>query len=369
MLQERIDTLLTRKLSGEATDTEIRELELYIQQSPGLQSIINTTIEHWNTKHVTDEEFLEATYLQHLARMKNKGIDFLSPEFSHHDQTNNSSFKRSMKRIIVWTVPLGLILFLGIRMMSSKELTKSEQLVASTGSNEISTRNGSRSSKIQLPDGSTVWLNAGSKLEYDKSFGNILREVTLIGEAYFDVVKNPAKPFIVNTNTAKVKVLGTAFNVRSYPEDNKIETSLIRGSVEVTLNKRPDERWILKPNEKLVLLNDYVAPQQRERVPIKKIPNEPVIAIKKLTYQPGESVAVETAWTYNKLSFEEESFAEVANKMARWYDVNFIFKNKELEEMMLHGSFTTETINQAMEALQYSFKFKYEIKDKQVTIY
>jgi len=220
-----------------------------------------------------------------------------------------------------------------------------------------------------LPDGSVVWLNAGSKLEYDKSFGNTIREVKLSGEAYFDVVKNPSKPFIVNTNSAKVKVLGTAFNVRSYPDDNKIETSLIRGSVEVTLNKRPEEKWILKPNEKLVLLNDYIAPQVKEKALDKRIINEPVIAIKKLTYQPGETVAVEAAWTSNKLSFEDESFLEVSHKMARWYDVNFVFKSEELKNLMLHGSFTTETINQAMEALQYSFKFKYEIKDKLVTIY
>jgi len=366
MLYERINTLLTRKLSGEATETEIRELGSLIDQNPELETIVNTLISHWNKNHPSDQEFLEATYLLHLDRMKAKGVEFGSVE--HLPESSESNFKRKkvFKNIAIAALPLLFLLFLLIRVTSPGSRTKSEQAITA-GSNEISTRNGSRS-KIQLPDGSVVWLNAGSKLEYDKSFGTVDRQVKLTGEAYFDVIKNPSRPFIVNTHSAKIKVLGTAFNVRSYPDDNKIETSLIRGSVEVTLNKRPDEKWILKPNEKLVLLNDYITPEKKENT-VQKIHNEPVIAIKKLTYQPGESVAVEAAWAYNKLSFEDESFLEVANKMARWYDVSFIFKNKELENLMLHGSFTTETISQAMEALQYSFKFKYEIKDKVVTIY
>ena len=367
MLSERLNTLLTRKLSGEATETEIRELQSFVDQTPGIEPIINTIIAHWNKEHSSDQEFLEATYLIHLERMKTKRVGFHPGEHSSEPVNKSSGIKRIFK-ISGVLVPVILILFLGIRIISPRSHTKSEQITGS-GNNEISTRNGSRS-KIQLPDGSVVWLNAGSKLEYDKSFGNTIREVKLTGEAFFDVVKNPAKPFIVNTSSARVKVLGTAFNVRCYPEDKKIETSLIRGSVEVTLNKRPEEKWILKPNEKLVLLNDYITPEVKEKITAKKLlHNEPVIAIKRLTYQPGESIAVEAAWTYNKLSFEDESFLEVANKMARWYDVSFIFKNKELEDLMLHGSFTTETISQAMEALQYSFKFKYEIKDKQVTIY
>ena len=366
MLYERINTLLTRKLSGEATETEIRELQSFIDQNPETEFIVNTITNHWNREHSCDQEFLEATYLLHLERMKTKGIDFC-PEDHSAQIKKSSDTKKAFKKIALLALPAILLLFIGIYIISSSSQPKAEQITAQ-GNNEISTRNGSRS-KIQLPDGSVVWLNAGSKLEYDKSFGNAMREVKLTGEAYFDVVKNPLKPFIVNTSSAKVKVLGTAFNVRCYPNDNKIETSLIRGSVEVTLNKRPEEKWILKPNEKLVLLNDYITPELKEKVVVKKTHNEPVIAIKKLTYQPGESIAVEAAWAYNKLSFEDESFLEVANKMARWYDVSFKFKNEELENLMLHGSFTTETINQAMEALQYSFKFKYEIKDKQVTIY
>jgi ferric-dicitrate binding protein FerR (iron transport regulator) len=368
MIQNRAYILLTRKLNGEANESEISELNILLEQELEFNNVASRISAHWTNQQDSDEEFMEATYLLHLERMKEKGTEII-----HHDNLLEETIaepemsRRKGKRILAWAIPAILIIAAGAWFFTRKDQVKPVGL-AINGNSQISTRNGSRT-KIELPDGSSVWLNAGSKLEYDKSFGNELREVHLTGEAYFDVVRNPDKPFIVNTKAAKVKVLGTAFNVRCYPEDNKIETSLIHGSVEVTLNKRPEEKWILKPNEKLVLLNDYVAPQLRERVAETKRASEPVIAIKKLTYLPSEKNSVETAWTFNILSFRDENFSEVSKKMARWYDVEFVFKKKELEDMMLYGSFTTETIDEAMEALQYSFKFRYSIKDKVVTIY
>lgn len=367
MTQNRAYILLTRKLNGEANDSEISELNRLLEQNPEFNQLAGRISTHWTTQHDSDEEFLEATYLLHLERLKERGEVINTHDNSLEEIIEPVSEKKSRKKILIWALPAVLIIAVASWLFTGKEQEKPAPLAIS-GNNQISTRNGSRT-KVDLPDGSSVWLNAGSKLEYDKLFGNELREVYLTGEAYFDVVKNPDKPFIVHTKAAKVKVLGTAFNVRSYPEDNKIETSVIHGSVEVTLNKRPEEKWILKPNEKLEILNEYVAPQLRERVVEAKKITEPVIAKKKLTYLPGEKNSVETAWTFNILSFRDENFSEVSKKMARWYNVEFVFKNKELEDMMLYGSFTTETINEAMEALQYSFKFRYDIKDKVVTIY
>ena len=78
----------------------------------------------------------------------------------------------------------------------------------------------------------------------------------LTGEGFFDVTKNKGKPFIINTSSIKIKVLGTAFNVKAYPEDKQTETSLIRGSIEVTIRNRPNDKIILTPSEKLVVEND-----------------------------------------------------------------------------------------------------------------
>jgi transmembrane sensor len=243
--------------------------------------------------------------------------------------------------------------------------------VADTGGvlpSEISTNYGTRTTQV-LPDGSRVWLNAGSKLVFGKNFGENLREVTLTGEAFFDVAKNPDIPFVIHTNTLDIRVLGTQFNVKSYPTDKTTETSLIRGSVEVVVKKRPNEKYVLKPNEKLVVLNDQESTQHwgngADRLPVK----ENLIAIKNLTYQQGDTSDIESAWVRNKLSVKDMPFSEMAKIMERWYDVRFEFRNKKLEEVWITGSFDNETLSQALEALQFSFAFNYEINDKTVIVY
>jgi transmembrane sensor len=371
MTNNRAYILLTRKLTGEANESEINELNLLLEESPEFNQTAKQISNHWGTQESSDQEFLEATYLLHVERMKSAGVEFNTHENLLDEVIPQPEPKTSKgKKLMLWSLPL-ILLLAASAWFFTRSNNEPVAGIAKTnsGNNLISTRNGSRT-KIELPDGSSVWLNAGSKLEYDKSFGNDRRDVYLAGEAYFDVVKNPEKPFIVNTGSAKVKVLGTSFNVRCYPDDKKIETSLIHGSVEVTLNNRPQEKWVLKPNQKLVLSYKNFGPQLKDEVAInenRKAIIEP--EIKKLTYLPGETNSVETAWTFNILSFEDESFAEAAKKMARWYDVEFVFKKKELESLMLHGTFTIESISEAMEALQYSFKFRYDIKDKVVTIY
>jgi len=102
---------------------------------------------------------------------------------------------------------------------------------------------------------------------------------------------------------------------------------------------------------------------------INRLPSETIVAIKPLTYQAEDSFSVETAWTYNKLSFDDEAFSEVAKKMERWFDRRIVFKNKKLEDIHLTVSFINESFEQAIEALKYTNRFNYVIKDGQVTIY
>ncbi len=367
--EERLWCLLSKKLTNDAHDEELAELDALILNNPGFQYQAELITEMWKQPVKQNLPEGEAAYIRHLVNHKEEFfLETKAEPFTEEIITEKEKIwqRFSRKQMLV----LSSLLIIAASSFFYLNKTKKEEQPIAAAVSSVATKNGNRS-KIILPDGSTVWLNAGSKLEYDKSFGNTIREVNLIGEAFFDVVKNPQKPFIVKTQAANIKVLGTTFNVRSYPGDNKIETSLIHGSVEVTLNKRPDEKWVLKPNEKLVLLNDYLdpIPQINNSSVHTRLAQEPVIAIKKLTYQSGETIAVEAAWTNNKLSFEDESFLEVTQKMERWYDVKFVFKNKAHQDLMLHGSFTTETIDQAMDALQYSFKFRFEIKNKEVTIY
>ena len=129
---------------------------------------------------------------------------------------------------------------------------------------EVLAQKGSRTRTI-LPDGSTVWLNAGSKISYKPGLSGTTREVILEGEAYFDIVKRAGRAFIVHTKEIDISVLGTAFNVKSYPNDKTIETTLIRGLVSITRNSgKPEKPVYLRPHQKFILaINEQQLRKQR----------------------------------------------------------------------------------------------------------
>jgi transmembrane sensor len=362
---DRIWILATRKLAGEATNSELAELAALLQQYPEQEALLQMVAAQWETAPQSDTEFLEATYLVHLNRMNDKGYQLHNPDLTEAEP------EPRRRRKSVYLVLSGVMMLVAVSLVMlllQNNKVQPSQGVLTENQSAISTRNGSRT-KIQLPDGSTVWLNADSKLEYDKTFGNTLREVRLTGEAFFDVVRNPEKPFIIHTTATDVKVLGTQFNVKSYPGDKTNETSLIHGSVEVLVKKR-GEKWVLRPNEKLVVDNQPSQPDAApEPRPASRKEPMPLVAISKLTYQANDTIAVEASWTRNRLSFKNESFAEVARKMERWYDVSFEFRDKSLEDLSVYGTFTNESLVQALEALQFSFGFRYSVQNKKVVIY
>lgn len=239
---------------------------------------------------------------------------------------------------------------------------------------EVSTKTGSRT-KIQLPDGSSVWLNGGSKLVYDNiHFGETMREVTLTGEAYFDVVKNKEKPFIIHANKINVRVIGTAFNIKAYPGEKNTEASLIRGSIEVTM-KNSRGKIMMRPNDKLVISNEEIteaAERNDKSNGQKAIVEKPgsFITMQHLTMAKDESTILETAWVENKLIFDDESFEEVALKMERWYGVSIRFSDNRLKKQRLTGTFEKESITEALQALQLSTPFfKYKINNQLITIF
>ncbi len=370
MSTDRLWTLVARKLARECSTDELLELSSLMAENSDWHLQIQLIMTSWQGNDKLNRQDLEASYQNHLTRLKESGFELHAVENDNAEYielTEHRKFPKFRKLKLILAVATILTVIVIISIQQFTKGVKTSNPVAENTNNVISTKHGSRS-KIELPDGSTVWLNAGSTLTYNKQFDNQLREVFLNGEAYFDVVKNAEKPFIVHTTITDIKVLGTAFNVRSYATDETVETSLIRGSVEVTLRKRPGEKWLLKPNEKLVLLNDNRLPS-RQPSEKKETVRTPLIAKKELTYQPGDSIAVEIAWTKNKLSFEDETFEEVAIKLERWYDVEFEFRNPKLKEVTLHNSFTNETLEQVLDALEFSLNFKHRIMGKKVIIY
>lgn len=358
MSQTRFWHLLAKKISGEALPEEVQELDDLIKQNPDWAYQAEHILHFWKFKKVNDKPEAELAFEKHLLRMKESGIDFPQQEDTLPEFQISYTGKR--RRIVTYSLSIAasvIFLIAGIVWLTSDK--KKSPLTQEKNFSEVSSPIGSKT-KLVLPDSTVVWLNAGSKLTYDESFGVINRNATLIGEAFFDV-KHGTMPFIIHANGIHIRDLGTVFNVKAYPDEKTIETSLIKGKVEITLDKRPGELHILEPNEKLIVANEP------DEIKMKVQNKDPLVVLKQLT-RTVDSTIVETSWVHNELIFQGEDFREIAMKMEKWYGVAIEFKDEKIASERLSGTFTSETIQEALSALQLSTKFHYTIKGNLITI-
>jgi ferric-dicitrate binding protein FerR (iron transport regulator) len=203
--------------------------------------------------------------------------------------------------------------------------------------------------EVELSDGTKVWLNSGSELHYPSTFDRDRRDIFLAGEAYFDVEKDKGAPFYVHTNEIDIRVLGTRFNVKSYPEESLVETILEEGSVH--MNKKGSGQGILlNPGEKATL---------------EKLPGE-----REAQFVVTKNIDAEvyTSWKNGKLVFKRERFKDLAVKLERWYNVRILIGNKNLAEERVTGVFENISVEQALDALKISVPFTYEINKNDITI-
>jgi ferric-dicitrate binding protein FerR (iron transport regulator) len=168
-----------------------------------------------------------------------------------------------------------------------------------------------------------------------------------------------------------IKVLGTSFNVKSYSNDKNIETTLIKGAIEVTLSDRPSDRIILKPNEKLILNNSsFKKPRADNNLASSGETANTNYLLTNLTHlKANDTTVVETSWVNNELIFKDEAFSDLANQMERWYGIKIKFKNTSTKDYRFTGVFVKENIVEAMNALKMIEPFNYKYKNETVSIY
>jgi len=363
MTENRYWNLLAKKLARDATSEELQELEALIKAHPEWNYSTEIIENVWKLKAKETSSYdTEIAFELHVEKLKKNGITLEgieTPAPLPLAETFNSGNRKKIFYGLVFSVLSVLFIFLLVRNDSASQPAS---LLPQKTFSEVSTRYGSKT-KLVLPDSSVVWLNAGSRLTYNEQFGTSNRSTTLTGEAYFDVKKSTI-PFTISANGLHIKVLGTAFNVKSYPNEKTTETSLIRGRVEVTHDKRPGEVFILKPNEKLVIANEPAEEEETETAVEKA---EPKVLLAALTHTIDNAI-IETSWVNNKLVFQDESFEEVAKKMERWYDVHIDIKDEKIAQLHLNGTFENETVKQALAALQIAFGFNFTINGNNITI-
>ncbi|MFC3560727.1 FecR family protein [Pedobacter jamesrossensis] len=228
----------------------------------------------------------------------------------------------------------------------------------------FTTKSGERK-KITLSDGSTVLLNAKSSISIGAAFNESTREVVLKGEAYFDVVHNKDKPFKVHTSEFDINVLGTAFNVKAYPDEISSEATLIRGLITMEAVNGNGGTITLKPSQKVTFYKNVVV-KEKQKI-LKPAATRPEIIINHYTLIK-DSTIVETAWTQNRIEIYDQDFDQIQSVLEKWFNVEIKFADPEIEKYRFTATFSHESIEQVMSALQKVENFKYEIKGNQIII-
>jgi transmembrane sensor len=352
---ERIWFLLSRSLSGDATEQDKEELNGLLQQHPELMQQYDVLHQLWNVNANAYEEPAADDKINRILQLAAA-------------ETEAAPVVRIRKwRKLYWAAAAITTIIAGSWMFAAWQ--KQHNALAA---NEVIAPKGSKTRTI-LPDGSTVWLNAGSRIVY-ASFSGPVREITLEGEAYFDVVHaeiaatHQKKPFIVHAGSIDIKVLGTAFNVKSYSDEKTIETTLIRGLVQITRKGDKSGKPVyLHPNEKIVLpVNSSDAGIVKN--PASTASSQTTQQILRIDSTVKENEHLETAWVYNRLEFRGDNFEQLALKLERWYNIKVYFEDDAARQLVFNGSLQTETVEQAFMALKAAVHFDVSINNNEVFI-
>ncbi len=360
MTEELFFRLVSRKLAGEATIQELDELEKIMKQNPDYE-LLYYRIAHEKADDENATDRAEASYALHALKMRmndtsvNKLSDFAAEEIMPPPANKKS-------RIFFITGIAASVCFLFCGLYAYKHFHSAN--ISNPLTHEIVTRKGNKT-KVKLTDGTQVWLNADSKLICAEDFSGPVREVWLTGEAYFDVVKDSLHPFIIHAEKINIRVLGTAFNVKNYPQDKTIETALIRGKIEVTFVDRPMETVILNPNEKLLVWKNQS--QQKNQLANVHSINVPKVQINNIDEQPDSMIA-ETAWLQDRLSFTNETLETISQTLERRFDVSFQFLDPEVKTYTYTGPFEDMSLDKILMSISLSKHFNYKIADKKVII-
>jgi transmembrane sensor len=222
-------------------------------------------------------------------------------------------------------------------------------------------------SELTLPDGTKISLNAGSTLRYPANFMKGTREVFLEGEAYFNVTKMKDRLFVVLTSDVKIKVYGTQFNVKSYPDENQIQTTLVEGSlsVEPIRGKTKNSTVILKPNQSVTFYKHTVDKTSNKELTDK--------GLKEVTKQPSRIVVTPLvdplpiiSWKDSKWVFVGEELDQLALKLERRYNVNITFSDESLKHYRFSGTLKSQTFEQVLKIIQESAPIQFTIENNNV---
>ncbi len=278
-----------------------------------------------------------------LSKWKNSNEESVNLQFEQlRTKIRKESSRLRYKKLVSFVSKAAAILFIPLLVSALYLFLNRTDQTVSSELLTLSTQRGEQTSVI-LPDGTKVWLNVDTKLSYPVSYGIKSRKVALEGEAYFEVTKNPELPFEVVSGNITTKALGTSFSISSYPEYNKIKSSLMEGSVEVSCG---DCVRRLSPGQQLIY---------------DKVRSNSLVQ--------SYDVEDELSWKNNQLIFRLMPFDQVIEELEKWYDVDIKYDPSKFKSETFTAKFKqSETLEQVLQIMAKAGEFKYKTQGKTIVI-
>ncbi len=328
--------LIIKYLSGQATLEEVALLTDWVESSEEGKDEFARIKNAWVIAGMANDEFST-----HESRQAYKVlIDKIKEKESYEGEQKTFSLLSYLKKKKFWATAAALLFTASISSLLTLFFGHNQKEIS-----QLSVSNG-KQTRIELADGSLIWLNSGSVLQYPSDFKGNTREVFLTGEAYFEVTHNEKKPFIVHTSDLNVKVLGTSFNLSSYSDDDEMQLTLVKGSVSLIEPSNNDEIVKLQPG------NLAVYSKREKTVRLKNVDTN-----------------LYSSWRNGQFKFKGMSFGEIAKRLGRQYKVQFIFMNESLKNTTYNGSFYNyEPLEAVLKVMKTNSPFIYKMEKDTVYI-
>lgn len=326
--------LLNRYLKGDISDSDKKQLLSEIEKDKEKKIVF------------------EYSTSQHKASLSEKELlmRFANQLDSAKQQRRKATKTRALK--LVYTIAAIALLF-GMAKLLFHLIPHNEHTAQQ---NIISTSKGEKK-HFFLSDGTEIWLNAESKIIYSEDFGQSNRNIKLIGEAYFSVVRNENIPLIVKTDLLDVKVLGTIFNIRAYKDEQNVETALIEGKIQLSYqdNKKSSHVVSLEPGDKVTVHKEETKPLANVSSERNESADMPLKLIKEKVKTDNETlIPQDILWKDNILIFDSDPVAKVVSKLEKWYNKTIVIQNKDLLDLKFSGTFENSRIEEILDIMRVS---------------
>ena len=315
MQRDELAQLTHKFLTGEASEEEIRRLNEWYHSFQDQEVEVPRTLDE-------SKEGLRKRLL--------KGIQLRT-------KVQERQFPRFDRRNLSWKIAASIALLVSAGIFALLYFNPTSEYITKT------TQRGQRST-VTLSDGSIVKLNAGSAITFAEHFTGHTREVMLEGEAFFEVKKDPGRPFVVKSGDLQPTVLGTSFNIRAYPGDSEMTVTVASGRVQVESVVGREE--------------GQTSGQLQNDVEQKKVvlsPNQQALYRVSARHLQSREISLEhyLAWTSDLIILDETPMEEVVKHLERWYDIEIAFEDKGLGKCRLTGKYKTDQLINILESLEF----------------